>query len=74
MIGTHYIVRDLKHNNIVSAVVIDADGRRSKRIRLETGEHSGEVLHKKDFQVIEKCDAGEAPALVASAWAETWMQ
>lgn len=74
MIGAHYIVRDLKHNAIVGAVVIDADRRRSKRIRLETGEHSGEVLHKNDFQVIEKCETGEAPALVASAWAETWLE
>lgn len=74
MIGSHYIVRDLKHNAYVSAIVIDSDGRITKRVRLQTGEHAGEVLHKQDFQVIEKCQLGEAPALLASTWAEKWME
>ena len=74
MIGDYYIVEDMKHGGCAGAMVIDSDLDRSKRIRLQTGENCGEVLHSKDYRIMEKCAPGEAPALLAATWAETWME
>lgn len=66
------IVRDLKENPpvLVSALVIDkiANTNTSKRIRLQTGEHFGEVRMMGEYEVVEFYDQGEAPGFLAAAW------
>ncbi len=66
LIGKDCIIKDIKHqpNVMVGGRYID-DGR---RIRLTTGEYSGEVLIGSDFELVELISQGEAPAILASVW------
>jgi len=42
----------------------------AKRVRLQTGEHFGEVRMPGEYEFLEFCQPGEAPSLIAMAWAE----
>ncbi len=65
-IGQHYILRDKKHKNVlVEGLAISVT---PKRIRLETGEYSGEVLMTNQFDILEKCEHSEAAGFLALAW------
>jgi hypothetical protein len=71
IIGRLCIVRDLKQKpfTYVEAMVIDkGPGGMAKRIRLQTGEHFGEVRMPQDYEVIEFVEPGEAPDCLAAAW------
>lgn len=66
------IVRDLKEvpKVLVAALIIDkvAGTNKAKRIRLQSGEHFGEVRMIGEYDLIEFCERGEAPACLAAAW------
>jgi hypothetical protein len=71
VIGKLAIVRDTKTGNtIVEAMVIDkvAETQRAKRIRLQTGEHFGEVRLPGEYELMEFCTPGEAPGFLAAVW------
>lgn len=72
VIGRMAIVRDCKNtaNTIVEAMVIDsvAGENTAKRVRLQTGEHFGEVRLPGEYKFMEFCEHGEAPAILASVW------
>ena len=72
IIGRMCIVRDLKEHARVlcSALIIDkiSGTQKSKRIRLQTGEHFGEVRMMGEYEVLEFIEPGEAPSILASAW------
>lgn len=74
VIGRLCVVRDTKHKPpvIVEAMIIDrvAGEQRAKRVRLQTGEHFGEVRQPHEYEFLEYCQPGEAPALIAATWAE----
>jgi uncharacterized protein YaiL (DUF2058 family) len=72
IIGRLCVVRDIKGNKaLVEAMVIDrvAETDRAKRVRLQTGEHFGEVRMPGEYELIEFVEPGEAPAFIAMAWA-----
>lgn len=66
------IVRDCKNsgNTIVEGMIIDsvAQENRAKRIRIQTGEHFGEVRLPGEYEFMEFVEPGEAPAVLASVW------
>lgn len=67
-IGQEVIVRDTKHEGsvIVAGRYIDKNGR----VRLLTGEYSGEVLLRGDYKLMEKLECDENPfALLGMIWA-----
>ena len=75
IIGRMCIVRDMKAgimpgNTLVEAMIIDAKAgeNKAKRIRLQTGEHFGEVRFPGEYQFLEFCEHAEAATLIASAW------
>lgn len=74
IIGRLCIIRDIKStpSTIVEGLIIDqaSSGGRAKRIRLQTGEHFGEVRMVGEYEFLEFCEQGEAPPLIAAAWAE----
>ena len=74
IIGRLCVIRDIKQSphTIVEGLIIDQfQGKGvSKRIRLQTGEHFGEVRMVGEYEFLEFCEPGEAPSLIASAWAE----
>ncbi len=73
IIGRLCVIRDRKEpNTIVEAMVIDrtTTGNHAKRVRLQTGEHFGEVRMPGEYELMEFCEPGEAPSLIAAAWAE----
>jgi len=49
-IGSIALVRDIKHSIAVGGRFID----NGKRLRIITGEYSGEVLMRTEYQVLEK--------------------
>jgi hypothetical protein len=57
---------------IVEAMAIDhGQGIKTpKRMRLQTGEHFGEVRMPGEYELLEFVEPGEAPSLIASALAE----
>ena len=65
-IGDEIVIKDHKHNEImVGARYID----KNYRIRLTTGEHSGEVLHRHEYEVVEKLANQENPlAVIGMIW------
>ena len=71
IIGRLCVVRDLKHGPLVEAMVIDrvAGQNNAKRVRLQTGEHFGEVRMPGEYELMEFVEQGEAPAVLAMAWA-----
>jgi len=75
IIGRLCVVRDLKGTGktVVEAMVIDrvAGEQKAKRVRLQTGEHFGEVRLPGEYELLEFCEPGEAPSLIAAAWAES---
>ncbi len=70
IIGKEVIVRDLKHKHIlVGGICIDSDDKnRSKRVRLTTGEHSGEVLMRNEYEVLEFIGKGETTKTLSTVW------
>ena len=73
IIGRMCIVRDLteKAKVFVEAIVIDKQTeRKAKRVRIQTGEHFGEVRMPSEYELMEFVTPGEAPACLASVWAE----
>jgi len=73
IIGRMCVVRDCKERNtLVEAMVIDqvAGSAKSKRVRLQTGEHFGEVRMPGEYELLEFCEAGAAPVGLATACAE----
>ncbi len=73
IIGRMCVVRDRKERNtIVEAMVIDqvAGSCKSKRVRLQTGEHFGEVRMPGEYDLMEFCEPGSAPQELACACAE----
>ena len=60
VIGRTCLIRDKKHNDraFFGARVIEADAeeRCSRRVRLLTGEHAGEVLRRGEYDVLEFTD------------------
>lgn len=72
IIGRMCIVRDLREaaRILVAALIIDkvAGTNHAKRIRLQSGEHFGEVRMPGEYDLIEFCEVGEAPACLAAAW------
>jgi hypothetical protein len=71
IIGRLCIVRDQKYpNTIAEAMVIDrtTTGNHAKRVRLQTGEHFGEVRMPGEYKLMEFVAPGEAPAIMASVW------
>lgn len=60
VIGRACLVRDKKHNDraFFGATVVDAVAgeNRAKRIRLQTGEHAGEVLMSGEYDIMEFTD------------------
>lgn len=74
IIGRFCVVRDLKTGNtIVEALIIDqiTDHAKAKRVRLQSGEHFGEVRGLGEYQFIEYVAPGEAPPTLAMAVGET---
>lgn len=74
IIGRLCVVRDIKNRPpcIVEALVIDkvSGTNKSKRVRLQTGEHFGEVRMTGEYEVMEFIEPGEAPGILASLWGE----
>jgi hypothetical protein len=70
VIGRTAIIRDTKqHGELVEAMVIDKNfANRAKRVRILTGEFSGEVRMIHEYELIEFCKHGEAPGFLAAAW------
>lgn len=72
IIGRYCMVKDLKTSppSIVEAIVIDkvAGTNNSKRVRLQTGEHFGEVRMAGEYEMMEFVSPGEAPPVIAEAW------
>ncbi len=71
IIGRLCVVRDQKYpNTIAEAMVIDqvASSPNAKRVRLQTGEHFGEVRMPGEYKMLEFVEPGEAPAALAMAW------
>lgn len=71
IIGRLCMVRDTKSaNTIVEGMIIDrvAGTNRAKRVRLQTGEHFGEVRQPGEYELLEYVNPGEAPTLLASVW------
>lgn len=65
MIGSEIIIKDKKHNSVVGAMWID-NGR---RVRLKSGEHTGEVLQRFQFEVLEKVtNYNTMEALLGLVW------
>lgn len=58
--GRHCLVRDREHNDraFFGATVIDemAGEPRARRVRLQTGEHAGEVLLPGQYDILEFTD------------------
>jgi hypothetical protein len=55
----------------VEAIVIDCKlPNESHRVRLQTGEHFGEVRKPGEYQLMEFASPGEAPEFIAAAWAD----
>lgn len=71
VIGREVIIKDLKqHGALVDAMVIDRNfANKSKRVRILTGEFSGEVRMIGEYEIVEFVEHGEAPAFLAAAWA-----
>jgi hypothetical protein len=66
IIGRMAMVRDTKtgHNHIVEAIVVD-----STHVRLQTGEHFGEVRQRGEFEILEKISPHEREAdIIGSVW------
>lgn len=74
IIGRLCVIRDQKHvlPTIVEAMAIDHGPamQTPKRMRLQTGEHFGEVRLPGEYELLEFIEPGEAPSLIAAAWAE----
>jgi len=70
IIGQHAIIRDVKgRGTIVEGCFIDEDeDHKPKRIRLETGEHAGEVRQGKEYQILELVEHSEAAGCLAMVW------
>lgn len=70
VIGKHALVQ--MGNEIVGAQVIDrvAGKNLAKRVRVETGEHSGETLVRGQYQLIEFCEHSEMAGLLGLVWQE----
>lgn len=71
VIGRYCMVRDGEHGPIVLANVIDkiAGTNKAKRIRLQTGDHAGEVRMRGEYEFLEFIECGDAPTGVAGALA-----
>jgi hypothetical protein len=71
IIGRTCVVRDIKHRPaaIVEGRIIDADDQnRAKRIRLMTGEHTGEVRMVNEYEFLEFVEHHEAAEFLAAVW------
>lgn len=72
IIGRMCMVRDTKtsHRYIAEAVVIDQvfQSPKAKRVRLQTGEHFGEVRMPGEYELLELVTPQEAPQCLAAAW------
>jgi len=67
------VVRDLRDGGtLVGARFMDrlAGRNRPKRCQLLTGEHAGETRMRGDYEVLEFCEPGQAPGLLAMVWAD----
>jgi hypothetical protein len=63
--GKMCIVRDLLAAGgrcLVAAVVVQ------RGVRLQSGEHFGELRNPGQYDLIEYCTPGEAPSFLAAAW------
>lgn len=71
-IGRHCVVRDLNHSgNLVHGIVIDAAGGRAKRVRLQSGEHAGEVRLPSQYAMVEFMESGgDARSALSAAFSE----
>ena len=68
VLGKHALIRF--SGELVGAQVIDRVAGRnlSKRVRIETGEHAGEVVMRGQYQLMEFCERNELVGLLALAW------
>ena len=74
VVGKFCMVRDLKSepNPVVSATVVDRISgiNHAKRVRLQTGEHAGEVRMPAEYELLEFVKPGDAPGILASVWSD----
>ena len=74
-IGRCCIVRDLNDKSLAAAIVIDDSQGTAKRVRLQSGEHAGEVRMPSAYDLIEFVDsASEAKTSIANAFSEMMME
>lgn len=71
VIGKMCIVQDMREkvSVFVEGIIIDRNSKgNAKRVRLQTGEHFGEVRQPSEYRLMEFVTPGEAPAVLASVW------
>lgn len=61
LLGRYCVVRDLLYPNTIVAAVRVREG-----VRLQSGEHFGELRRKSDYEFLEKLLPGEAPPELAT--------